>query len=140
MAEIRVSQSPVQVLLEATNPDIEISQAPVQVLVTSANPELEVTQAPVQILVKAEVIGNLVISVAGNNHPICNINGLVSGTYDYVVLSGADVSTATFLQAGTVSLSSGEGIIDVTGLSSGDPVILVLQLNDTIGAYEAEIF
>ena len=89
---------------------------------------------------------SIIISVVGNNAPIVDAQGNFRvGTFNYFILSGASVSTATFIESGNdLSLnSSGEGSISISATyNSGDPIILIIQDqtdNNIIGAYEAEV-
>lgn len=88
----------------------------------------------------------IILSTDGGNQLIVDYKSeTISGTFNYILLSGADVTTATFLQAGgDLVLTSGTGTINIPGGSQniGDPIILVVQSQVTgtiIGAYEAQI-
>lgn len=88
----------------------------------------------------------ITISIAGNNAPIIDAQGnFRTGTFNYFILDGADIATATFIEAGNdlVLDSNGEGSITVAGTySSTDPITLVIQDqtdNNIIGAFEAEV-
>jgi len=89
----------------------------------------------------------ITLTTSGGNHPIVNSKSVpISGTFKYTILKGADVASATFLQAGSdLSLdSNGEGSIyvDDNSVDTSDNVILVIQdssNNNIIGAYEAVI-
>lgn len=89
-------------------------------------------------------VGEVILSLVGSNYPIVNISSsYITGTIGYILLDGADVATATFVQSGTVVLdSNGEGTINITSgsFTSTDPVIVILNSSNTVnGAYEAEV-
>lgn len=89
----------------------------------------------------------ITLSVAGGNQPIVDgVNSPITGTYNYTLLEGAAVATATFVQAAAdlVLDINGEGTITISGgaQSTNDPMILVIQnstTNSIIGAFEAFI-
>ena len=153
---VKVSQAPLQVLLKdlSSKPEVKISQAPLQVLVTDISdinevlisqapvqvilndlgytPELRVSQAPLQILVKAIPLPGILCFV------VCFEDGTYpEDTVDYVMLLGADIATATFMEAGTVYHDGANGAcISPASGEMYDDIILVLQYGDMIGAYE----
>ena len=128
---VKVSQVPVQILNTQANPPAKVSQVPVQILTTQADPPVKVTQCCVQVLVKNIGTLSFIVCYGDNDYP--------TDTFDYVLLNGGDVATATFIEAGTVALVDGVGSITPSSGSSGASVILVLQLGSKIGAYEGTL-
>ena len=147
--EIRVYQSLVQVLVTNTATDVRVTQALTQVLATDTDPTVRVTHAVTQVLATDTAptvrVMQAVVQVLAKlppkiNFTICYEDGTPpTATYDYVLLLGADVATATFMEAGTVLVTAGAGTIDPATGSSGASVILILQLGLELGAYEGTI-
>ena len=150
--EVQVSQAPIQVLLKESAPEVQVSQAPIQVLLTEAAssvseaqvsqapiqvllkesaPEVQVSQAPIQVLLKYLPLPGVI------NFTICYEDGSApTGDFDYVMLLGTDAATATFIEAGIVTITDGDGYIAPSSGEIRDDIILVLQYGDMIGAYE----
>ena len=139
--DVNISQAAVQVLTFETNPEVKIYQSAVQVLASEDNPEVGISQAAVQVLLGPPP--SITTSEEYNNFPLYTSDGTtiayISGTYDYTILVGSNLNTATYFSSGTTTFTDGvcEIVVSASGMLEGDSAILVVQKDESIGVYPA---
>ena len=141
MTDVRVTQEPVLVLHGGAESDVRVTQTPTLVLHGGITSKARVTQEA--ILVLHGPPSYIQTSEAYGNFPIYTSDGAgityISGTYNYTILVGSNLNTATYFESGTTSFTDGvcEISVGASGMAQDDQAILVIQKDESIGVYPA---